>query len=83
MEKLHFVFCAPHPRPAEDKTDLARRLRGRSLMRRSDLVNTRITARVQEQHNLFLINPYGLLFDEITAERCSPFASALLRYRQV
>jgi hypothetical protein len=33
----------------------------------SDLVNTRITARVPGQHDHFLINPYGLLFDEITA----------------
>jgi ribulose-5-phosphate 4-epimerase/fuculose-1-phosphate aldolase len=33
----------------------------------SDLVNTRITARVPGQHDQFLINPYGLLFDEITA----------------
>src|ERR1700747_1072508 len=33
----------------------------------SDLVNTRITARVPGEHDLFLINPYGLLFDEVTA----------------
>src|SRR5271165_6282873 len=33
----------------------------------SDLVNTRITARVPGQHDHFLINPYGLLFDEVTA----------------
>lgn len=31
----------------------------------SDLVNTRITARVPGQHDHFLINPYGLLFDEV------------------
>ena len=33
----------------------------------SDLINTRITGRVPGQHDQFLINPYGLLFDEITA----------------
>ena len=33
----------------------------------SDLINTRITARVPGAHDHFLINPYGLLFDEITA----------------
>jgi ribulose-5-phosphate 4-epimerase/fuculose-1-phosphate aldolase len=33
----------------------------------SDLINTRITARVPGQDDHFLINPYGLLFDEITA----------------
>jgi ribulose-5-phosphate 4-epimerase/fuculose-1-phosphate aldolase len=33
----------------------------------SDLVNTRITARVPGEDDHFLINPYGLLFDEITA----------------
>ena len=33
----------------------------------SDLVNTRITARVPGQYDHFLINPYGLLFDEVTA----------------
>ena len=33
----------------------------------SDLINTRITARVPGTADRFLINPYGLLFDEITA----------------
>jgi hypothetical protein len=33
----------------------------------SDLINTRITARVPGPDDHFLINPYGLLFDEITA----------------
>jgi ribulose-5-phosphate 4-epimerase/fuculose-1-phosphate aldolase len=33
----------------------------------SDLINTRITARVPGQDDHFLINPYGLLFDEVTA----------------
>ncbi len=33
----------------------------------SDLINTRITARVPGRRDHFLINPYGLLFDEVTA----------------
>jgi ribulose-5-phosphate 4-epimerase/fuculose-1-phosphate aldolase len=33
----------------------------------SDLINTRITARVPGTDDRFMINPYGLLFDEITA----------------
>lgn len=33
----------------------------------SDLINTRITARVPGEHDLFLINPYGLLYEEVTA----------------
>jgi ribulose-5-phosphate 4-epimerase/fuculose-1-phosphate aldolase len=33
----------------------------------SDLINTRITARLPGPHDRFLINPYGLLYDEITA----------------
>src|ERR1700737_391045 len=33
----------------------------------SDLINTRITARVPGRHDHFLINPYGLLFEEVTA----------------
>jgi ribulose-5-phosphate 4-epimerase/fuculose-1-phosphate aldolase len=33
----------------------------------SDLINTRITARAPGGHDHFLINPYGLLFEEVTA----------------
>jgi len=33
----------------------------------SDLINTRITARLPGPHDHFLINPYGLLYEEITA----------------
>jgi len=33
----------------------------------SDLLGTHISARVPSEENSFLINPYGLLFDEITA----------------
>jgi ribulose-5-phosphate 4-epimerase/fuculose-1-phosphate aldolase len=33
----------------------------------SDLINTRITARIPGPHGHFLINPYGLLYEEVTA----------------
>jgi ribulose-5-phosphate 4-epimerase/fuculose-1-phosphate aldolase len=51
----------------QTRCDLAACYRLVDLFGWSDLVNTRITARVPGQHDHFLINPYGLLFDEITA----------------
>ena len=51
----------------QTRLDLAACYRLVDLFGWSDLVNTRITARVPGQHDQFLINPYGLLFDEITA----------------
>src|SRR6266576_6030532 len=58
-----------HMTQAESQTriDLAACYRLVDLFGWSDLINTRITARVPGQHDHFLINPYGLLFDEITA----------------
>jgi ribulose-5-phosphate 4-epimerase/fuculose-1-phosphate aldolase len=58
-----------HMSDAEWRTrlDLAACYRLVDLFGWSDLINTRITARVPGQHDQFLINPYGLLFDEITA----------------
>ena len=51
----------------QTRRDLAACYRLVDLFGWSDLINTRITARVPGQHNHFLINPYGLLFDEVTA----------------
>jgi ribulose-5-phosphate 4-epimerase/fuculose-1-phosphate aldolase len=51
----------------QTRVDLAACYRLVDLFGCSDLINTRITARVPGQHEHFLINPYGLLFDEITA----------------
>src|SRR5438270_1144477 len=51
---------------AQTRIDLAACYRLVDLFGWSDLVNTRITARVPG-HDHFLINPYGLLFDEVTA----------------
>src|ERR1700760_3741366 len=52
---------------AQTRIDLAACYRLVDLFGWSDLINTRITARLPGQDNHFLINPYGLLFDEITA----------------
>ena len=51
----------------QTRLDLAACYRLVDLFGWSDLINTRITARVPGQHDQFLINPYGLLFEEITA----------------
>ena len=65
------VTAMPSTRMSEaewqTRLDLAACYRLVDLFGWSDLVNTRITARMPGQHDHFLINPYGLLFDEITA----------------
>ncbi len=54
---------------AEWKTrvDLAAAYRLAALFKWDDLVFTHISARVPGEHDAFLINPYGLLFEEMTA----------------
>ena len=49
------------------RVDLAACYRLVDLFGWSDLINTRITARVPGEPDRFLINRYGLLFDEVTA----------------
>ena len=49
------------------RVDLAACYRLVDMFGWSDLINTRITARVPGPGDYFLINPYGLLFEEITA----------------
>ena len=65
------VTAMPSKRMSEaewqTRLDLAACYRLVDLFGWSDLVNTRITARVPGQLDRFLINPYGLLFDEVTA----------------
>ena len=64
------VTAMPARMSAEEwqtRLDLAACYRLVDLFGWSDLINTRITARVPVQHDHFLINPYGLLFDEMTA----------------
>jgi hypothetical protein len=65
------VAAMPSTRMSEaewqTRLDLAACYRLVDLFEWSDLVNTRITARVPGQQDHFLINPYGLLFDEVTA----------------
>src|SRR6201997_1192138 len=65
------VTAMPSSRMSEaewqTRLDLAACYRLVDLFGWSDLINTRITARVPGQQDPFLINPYGLLFDEVTA----------------
>ena len=49
------------------RVDLAAAYRLVALFRWDDLVFTHISARVPGRDNEFLINPYGLMFEEITA----------------
>lgn len=49
------------------RVDLAAAYRAMALFGWDDLAFTHITARVPGRHDQFLINPYGMFFDEITA----------------
>src|SRR5438132_11116795 len=49
------------------RVDLAAAYRLFALFKWDDLVFTHITTRVPGTDDQFLINPYGLMFDEITA----------------
>ena len=51
----------------QTRVDLAACYRLVDLFGWSDLINTRITARVPELHEHFLINRFGMLYEEITA----------------
>jgi len=59
----------PHVSEAEWalRVDLAAAYRLVALFGWDDLVFTHISARLPDRHDEFLINPYGLMFDEITA----------------
>ncbi|HUC12338.1 MAG TPA: class II aldolase/adducin family protein [Stellaceae bacterium] len=64
------VTAMPARMSAEEwqtRCDLAACYRLVDLFGWSDLINTRITARIPGQDNHYLINPYGLLFEEVTA----------------
>src|ERR1700751_2761047 len=65
------VTAMPSKRMSEaewqTRLDLAACYRLVDLFGWSDLINTRITARLPGRHDHFLINPYGLLFEEVTA----------------
>jgi ribulose-5-phosphate 4-epimerase/fuculose-1-phosphate aldolase len=55
------------PEEWQTRVDLAAAYRLVALFKWDDLVFTHISARVPGSHDEFLINPYGLMFDEITA----------------
>jgi len=55
------------PEEWQVRVDLAAAYRLVAAFKWDDLVFTHISARVPGRHDQFLINPYGLMFDEITA----------------
>lgn len=59
------ISCSPEE--WQTRVDLAAAYRLVALFHWDDLVFTHISARVPGEHDAFLINPYGMLFDEITA----------------
>jgi ribulose-5-phosphate 4-epimerase/fuculose-1-phosphate aldolase len=67
MSAAEIPFTRPSEAEWQTRLDLAACYRLVDLFGWSDLINTRITARVPGPHDHFLINPFGLLFDEITA----------------
>src|SRR6202012_536417 len=61
------------------RVDLAACYRLVALYGWSDLIFTHITARVPGPEHHFLINPYGLMFDEITASSLEAVISSNIR----
>jgi len=57
----------PSPDEWQTRIDLAAAYRLVALFKWDDLVFTHISARVPGRDNEFLINPYGVMFEEITA----------------
>lgn len=55
------------PKEWEARVNLAAAYRFVALYGWDDLIFTHISARVPDTENEFLINPYGMLFEEITA----------------
>ena len=67
MSATEILFTQMAKAEWQTRLDLAACYRLVDLFGWSDLINTRITARVPGRHDHFLINPYGLLFEEVTA----------------
>ncbi len=67
--RLTIPSCKNRVSPEEWQTrvDLAAAYRLVAAFKWDDLVFTHLSARVPDQEGQFLINPYGLLFDEISA----------------
>ena len=77
MSTVVNLHSAPSPSESEQATrrDLAAAYRLAAQFGMDDLIYTHFSARVTDGSGDFLLNPYGLLFDEITA-------SSLLRVSQ-
>lgn len=64
------AVAAPSGMPAEEwqvRLDLAACYRLLNHFRMTDLIFNHISARVPDRDDSFLINPYGLMYDEVTA----------------
>lgn len=59
--------CPAAPSAREVREDLAAAYRLVALFGMTDLVFTHLSARLPGAGHRFLVNPYGLLFEEITA----------------
>jgi len=67
MKKTSAVKTCVSPEEWETRVDLAAAYRLVALYGWDDLVFTHISARVPGPEHQFLINPYGMMFEEITA----------------
>lgn len=66
-ETRHAPPAGCTPEEWQTRVDLAAAYRLVALFRWDDLIYTHISARVPGQGHAFLINPYGMMFEEITA----------------
>src|SRR6266481_9597459 len=67
MSATEILFTQMAKAEWQTRLDLAACYRLVDLFGWSDLINTRITARVPGPQDHFLINSFGMLYDEITA----------------
>lgn len=67
MSVSHSLMTAANPDEAQVRRDLAACYRLVAHFRMSDLTYTHISARVPDRGEQFLLNPFGLLFEEVTA----------------
>src|SRR4051812_588830 len=65
--KLKAVRSRIGPTEWQARVELAAAYRLTALMGWTDMIGTHISCRVPGTHDEFLLNPYGLLFEEITA----------------
>jgi hypothetical protein len=70
------------PQEWEVRCDLAAAYRLIAHYGMDDLIYTHLSARLPGRDHRFLLNPYGLMFDEITASSLSPSIPTAMRSRR-